>query len=312
MDLNNLTHPDMMNNGSAGANGTMYHGEDFSMPTYAQVVMILMYTTITVLAVGGNSIVVYIVLAYQRMRTVTNYFIVNLSLSDIIMSCICIPFTFIANMLVHYWPFGAIMCPLVTYAQAVAVFLSAFTLVAISLDRYVAIIYPLRPRMTTNQAALSIFLIWFLSLAVPLPIAIVSKVSPMEQPNGIIRDQCTENWERAEQRQVFSVIIMVLQYFLPLFVLLFTYTRIAIVIWVKRTPGEAENNRDQRMAASKRKVRLGVSSKIKVRNEIVCIVLIYHIHRDNGNNAQKICSCTGSAHWTAACGQFMILSNKKS
>ena len=47
---------------------------------------------------------------------------------------------------------------------------------------------------------------------------------------------------------------MVLQYFLPLFVLMFTYARIAIVIWVQKAPGEAENNRDQRMAASKRKV----------------------------------------------------------
>ena len=254
--MNNLTNSQSMANGNGSTlNGTEVNMDDFAMPTYAQVVMILMYTTITVLAVGGNSIVVYIVLAYQRMRTVTNYFIVNLSLSDIIMSCICIPFTFIANMLVHYWPFGAIMCPLVTYAQAVVVLLSAFTLVAISLDRYVAIIYPLRPRMTTRQAAFSIFLIWFLSLAVPLPIAIVSKVQPALQPTGVIRDQCTENWPKAEQRYVFSVVIMVLQYFLPLFVLLFTYTRIAIVIWVNRTPGETENNRDQRMAASKRKVR---------------------------------------------------------
>ena len=75
--------------------------------------MIIMYATITVLAVGGNAIVVYIVMAYQRMRTVTNYFIVNLSLSDIIMSVVCIPFTFISNMLVQYWPFGAVMCPIV-------------------------------------------------------------------------------------------------------------------------------------------------------------------------------------------------------
>lgn len=47
---------------------------------------------------------------------------------------------------------------------------------------------------------------------------------------------------------------MVLQYVVPLLVLVFTYTRIAIVVWGKQTPGEAENSRDQRMARSKRKV----------------------------------------------------------
>lgn len=227
---------------------------EFAMPGYAQAVMILMYTTIIILAVGGNAIVVYIVLAYQRMRTVTNYFIVNLSLADMIMSIVCIPFSFIANMLVYYWPFGAIMCPLVSYAQAVAVFLSAFTMVAISLDRYVAIIYPLRPRMTTRQAALVITLIWFLSCSVPLPIAILSRIQTEPDQMGVLRDYCLEKWPNPKWRYVYSILIMILQYFLPLLVLTLTYTRIAILIWVKKTPGEIDSTREQRMVSSKRKV----------------------------------------------------------
>jgi neuropeptide Y receptor len=50
------------------------------------------------------------------------------------------------------------------------------------------------------------------------------------------------------------MMLMVLQYVVPLLVLVFTYTRIAIVVWGKQIPGEAENSRDQRMARSKRKV----------------------------------------------------------
>ena len=49
---------------------------------------------------------------------------------------------------------------------------------------------------------------------------------------------------------------MVLQYVVPLLVLVYTYTRIAVVVWGKQIPGEAENIRDQRMARSKRKVSL--------------------------------------------------------
>ena len=226
------------------------------MPAYAQAIIIIMYSTISVLAVGGNVIVVYIVVAYQRMRTVTNYFIVNLACSDILMAVLCIPFTFIANLLMHYWPFGAVLCPVVSYVQAVVVFLSAFTLVAISLDRYRAIMFPLKPRMTTGQVAAVIAIIWMFSLAVPLPIAIMSKIvrqTDRFNPN-IIRDFCEEKWPENRQRYIYSMVLMILQYFLPLFVLMFTYSSIAVVIWVKKMPGEAENNRDQRMAASKRKV----------------------------------------------------------
>jgi neuropeptide Y receptor len=47
---------------------------------------------------------------------------------------------------------------------------------------------------------------------------------------------------------------MILQYFFPLAVLVFTYTRIALAVWGKKAPGEAEDGRDQRLAKAKRKV----------------------------------------------------------
>ncbi|GIY70811.1 RYamide receptor [Caerostris extrusa] len=75
------------------------------------------------------------------------------------------------------------MCIVVSYAQAVSVFISAYTLVAISFDRYIAILYPLRPRMTKLQAKLIIVLVWFVALLTPLPTAIMSK---LEQPQDWI------------------------------------------------------------------------------------------------------------------------------
>lgn len=59
------------------------------------------------------------------------------------------------------------------------------------------------------------------------------------------------------------MLLMALQYLVPLLVLMFTYTRIALVVWGKRTPGEAHNIRDQRMAVAKRKVSRGVSEELK-------------------------------------------------
>ena len=241
---------------SHGSNATDYNDafdesdEGFIMPVYGQVIIILMYSAITVLSVGGNITVIYVILGYQRMRTVTNYFIVNLACGDMLMAILCIPFTFVANVLVHYWPFGAIMCPLVLFAQGVAVLLSAFTLVAISVDRYIAVIKPLRPRMTTKQAFLIIVGIWFLALSASAPTAIKASLLPI---NNTDKFECREVWPHSNG-YIYSLVILVLQYFLPLFVLMFTYSRIAIVIWIQRPPGEAENNRDQRMAASKRKV----------------------------------------------------------
>lgn len=233
-------------------NGTLTptEGSDNStiseMPVYAQTIWVLLYSAIVILATGGNVLVCYVVLAYQRMRTVTNYFIVNLAISDILMAVLCIPLSFVANVLFNHWPFGSALCSVVPYAQTVAVFASAFTLVAISVDRFIAIIYPLRQRLTTKQVLIIVAVVWVSSLTVPLPTAIFSKVTVNES-------RCYEVWGQ-DERFSYSLAIMVLQYFLPLSVLIVTYLGIGIVIWVKKPPGEAENNRDQRMAASKRKV----------------------------------------------------------
>lgn len=216
-----------------------------------------MYISICVAAIGGNGIVCYTVLTYRRMRTVTNYFIVNLAIGDILMACLCIPFGFVSNLVLQYWPFGGIMCVLVSYSQAVSVFVSAYTLLAISVDRYIAILYPLRPKMSRFQAKLIIFKIWIVSLITPSSIVFVSKLvqPPLWVENNITDHYiCTEVWPNNDYRVFYSFALMILQYVLPLTVLVFTYTKIAIAVWGKKTPGEAESTRDRKMAASKRKV----------------------------------------------------------
>ncbi|XP_064618713.1 RYamide receptor-like [Lineus longissimus] len=236
-----------------------------AMPLYGKAILIVMYSVVIILAIGGNAVVCYIVLAYKRMRTVTNYFIVNLAVSDILMASLCIPFTFTANLLVNYWPFGRAMCPIVTFAQTMAVFLSTFTLVSISLDRFIAIIYPLRPKMTTKQAVLVIVTIWVMSSVISLPTAIVSGTIQRQVGRQSL-SFCDELWSE-RQKFHYSIVIMTLQYFLPLFILIGTYMKIGYIIWVKKIPGEAVNIRDQRMAKSKRKM-------VKM---MITVVMIYAV-----------------------------------
>lgn len=220
----------------------------------------ILYITILVFAVLGNSVVVYVVCSSEKMRTVTNYFIANLAIGDLCMAILCVPFSFISTLILKYWPFGGTLCVAVNYLQAVSVFVSAYTLVAISLDRYLAIIYPLRPRMTRCQAKVIIATVWILSLATTLPVAVYSSLfTPQENFYSVMgREVCTEDWgsEKSdnESRVAYSVALMLLQYFLPLTVLVFTYSRIAMVVWGKRTLGETPARVD-RIARSKRKVR---------------------------------------------------------
>lgn len=115
---------------------------------YFKTAVFLLYIPIFIFALLGNGTVCYIVQSTPRMRTVTNFFITNLAVGDILMSTFCVPFSFVSIFILGYWPFGIALCYLVNYSQAVSVLVSAYTLVAISVDRYIAIMWPLRPRIT--------------------------------------------------------------------------------------------------------------------------------------------------------------------
>ncbi len=82
----------------------------------------------------GNSLVVWAVVCHQRMRTVTNYFLVNLALADISMASFNVVFNCIF-MLRSDWIFGKHYCTFNNFVAYLTVAASVFTLVAISADR---------------------------------------------------------------------------------------------------------------------------------------------------------------------------------
>lgn len=102
------------------------------------------------------------------MRSVTNYFLVNLSVSDLLMALLNCVFNFIF-MIDSDWPFGAAYCTVNNFVANVTVAASVFTLVAISLDRYVAIVKPLQGRMRKRWALVTVLFIWTLSATLALP-----------------------------------------------------------------------------------------------------------------------------------------------
>lgn len=88
-----------------------------SQALYTEVIIVLMYVLIIVVAVGGNLLCAYIIVLKQKIWSVTNLFLLNLTISDVVKALICNPFSFMANLILQYWPYGDFMCPAVTYVQ---------------------------------------------------------------------------------------------------------------------------------------------------------------------------------------------------
>ncbi|XP_014678145.1 PREDICTED: cholecystokinin receptor type A-like, partial [Priapulus caudatus] len=79
-------------------------------------VKIVLYSIIFVLSITGNALVIVTLVQNKRMRTITNVFLLNLSVSDLLLTIFCMPFTLTGHLL-QDWIFGGAMCTLIMYFQ---------------------------------------------------------------------------------------------------------------------------------------------------------------------------------------------------
>uniref|UniRef100_A0A182W418 G-protein coupled receptors family 1 profile domain-containing protein n=1 Tax=Anopheles minimus TaxID=112268 RepID=A0A182W418_9DIPT len=204
-----------------------------------QVLVWAAYTSTLAASIVGNCSVLAIVASQPRMRTVTNLFLANLALGDLLMTLFCVPFSSVSLFVLQYWPFGAALCRAVNYFQAVSVLVSAYTLVALSADRYRAIMWPLRSRRRPPRrpvALLLIGLVWVGAAATALPIPLHSSlVQPSAWHAHCDQAVCTEVWPDAVADRAYSLTLALAQFALPLATLVYTYACIGWRVWARST-----------------------------------------------------------------------------
>jgi len=106
----------------------------FVQPSWRIALWSLAYGSVVAVAVFGNLIVIWIILAHKRMRTVTNYFLVNLAFSDASMAAFNTLINFI-YALHSEWYFGEAYCRFHNFFPITAVFSSIYSMTAIAVDR---------------------------------------------------------------------------------------------------------------------------------------------------------------------------------
>lgn len=111
------------------------------------------------------------------MKTATNIYILNLAIADELLM-LSVPFL-VTSTLLRHWPFGALLCRLVLSVDAVNMFTSIYCLTVLSVDRYVAVVHPIkaaRYRRPTVAKVVNLG-VWVLSLLVILPIVVFSRTA---------------------------------------------------------------------------------------------------------------------------------------
>ncbi|KAL7870135.1 hypothetical protein AOLI_G00141230 [Acnodon oligacanthus] len=222
------------------------------------VVITFMYFVVCAVGLCGNALVMYVILRYAKMKTVTNIYILNLAVADVL-CMLSLPFIAIQLALLH-WPFGAAICRIVLTMDSLNQFTSIFFLTVMSIDRYLAVVHPIKStKWRKPRVAKMISLaMWGVSLLVNLPIMIFSGLNT----NKNEARTCTMLWPEPKNTYYTAFIFYTffLGFFLPLIVICLCY--LLIVIKVK-TSG-------MRVSSSKRK-----RSERKVTRMVSIVVVVF-------------------------------------
>ncbi|XP_003966988.2 cholecystokinin receptor type A [Takifugu rubripes] len=197
-----------------------------------QTVRIILYSLIFLLSVVGNSLIITVLVRNRRMRTVTNLFLLSLSVSDLMVSIVCIPFTLIPNLMRNFI-FGTGICKLVMYFMGVSVSVSTFNLVAISLERYSAICNPLTSRVwqTKSHAAKVITATWVVSSLLMLPYPISSTLKPFTRRDNSTGHMCRLVWPNDIIQQSWYVSLLLLLFLIPGIIMMTAYGLISLELY---------------------------------------------------------------------------------
>jgi len=172
-----------MDDGTKSHDLTSYHYSDFNSTSATseeenaftwflyKIVTPTQNGIITLLGASGNSLVIYVILSNHNMRTVTNLLLLNLAVADLCFVGIVPPSTAYQHFM-STWPFGNAACKLMHYLVNVTAYVTVYTLVLVSVIRYMTIVHSVRtaPIRTRRNVMMAVAAIWVLMLAVNVPI----------------------------------------------------------------------------------------------------------------------------------------------
>ena len=229
-----------------GKCSSLFSSKAFNIGGIVALCLILLVT------LAGNSLIVMLVYKTPNLRKPINYFIANMASSDLLFILyMCHGILARLNISV-----GQAFCKLISFLPAVSTFTSIQNLILIAVDRFGAVVFPLRsPLIRSKLCPFFILATWVVAVAVSSPYLFAVK---LVENSG--RKQCDPNagWKEAfgesSSYPEFKLVIYILFIYIPVLLLVILYSFIFIKLKEQVHPGEHSSNIEQQRQRRNRNV----------------------------------------------------------
>ena len=231
----------------------------------------------------GNILIISIVYKHRDLRKTINYFIVNMAVSDLILSIVVIPVRIIRLVTgSRHWRItgilGSISCKSLHFLLPVSIHVSAQSLVWIAIDRFVAVVFPIKVGLISAKIrTTAIISTWIVSGLFNFPMMITM---------GLVQKQnntyCTSNSNTVFLKEGSDAYAWLLTSFFaiaPLFIITMLYIAIAIALKRKSKALADTAPNMQRHSLKKRRQAIYMAFVIVVMFYICVIPYTFlHVH----------------------------------
>ena len=215
------------------------------------------FCLIFIVSLVANSLIVMIVYKTPNLRKPINYFIANMASSDLLFPIFWIPLKLsklTATTFVIGGQLGQAFCKLVFFFANVSFAVSIQNLILIAVDRFGAVVFPLRsPLIRSKLCPFFILATWIVAVAVKSPDLFSYEL--VEHPEGT---WCVSRWKKAfgesSSFASFALAYHILFKFIPVLLLVILYSIIVIKLKTQAHPGEQSANSQQQRDRRNRNV----------------------------------------------------------
>ena len=226
--MNGILGCDMPDLNDTCTNVTIVSSMDRMVQT-STVILTTVFGLLCVLGLIGNGLVIFVIICYTNMKTVTNMYILNLSIADSLI-LLCLPLIMTTAILRH-WIFGEAMCKIYYTLTSINMFESALTLLIMSGDRYLAVCFPISSMRyrTARYVRITIAFTWIVSFLLIIPILLYSRTQEHVMDSGIYA--CMIEWpinKLFPPEKAFIYYTLLLGFIIPVLFMSLFYTLLII------------------------------------------------------------------------------------
>ncbi|NXG17077.1 XCR1 protein, partial [Grallaria varia] len=182
----------------------------------------VLYTLVFLLSLLGNTLVLWILLKYETLTSLTNIFIVNLSVSDLVFSCM-LPFWVVDQS--FGWIFGEFLCKAVNAIFSIGYYSGVFFLTLMTILRYLCVVNPLSTLRSQTQCCgfLMCLAVWTVSIIIVVPEVIHTTVRENLE-GGRTCDYADWKWKKVD------IYVRNVLFLCSFGVIIFCYLKILIIL----------------------------------------------------------------------------------